>query len=120
MAWRKNLTDTLTAVCAALILLAAASVSGTESPRVNVNTADAAAIASRLTGVGKKKAEAIVAYREANGRFDAPADLTKVKGIGPSIVEKNAGRIVVSEAGGSRGGASPSASQRSSVASGGD
>ena len=116
MAWPKKLTG----ICVALFLLASASVHGAESPRVNVNTADAAAIASTLTGVGVKKAEAIVAYREANGRFDAPADLTKVKGIGPSIVAKNAGKIVVSEAGDSRSSASPSASQRSSTGSGGD
>ena len=113
MAWRKNLTAICTALFLALAL--AASAAGAAPPRVNVNTADAAAIANALTGVGMKKAEAIVAYREANGRFDAPADLTKVKGIGPSIVEKNADKIVVSEA---ADGAS--ANQRSSAESGGD
>ena len=109
MAWQ-NLTAMCAALFLALALLASASANGAESLRVNVNTADAATIASTLTGVGVKKAEAIVAYREANGRFDAPADLTKVKGIGPSIVEKNAGKIVVSEAGDSSSGGSASAS----------
>ena len=111
MAWRKNLTSAL----ALLLLLALASVAGAAPPSVNVNTADAATIASTLSGVGMKKAEAIVAYREANGRFDAPADLTRVKGIGPSIVERNADKIVVSEAG---GGNAP-ASQPSNAASSG-
>ena len=66
--------------------------------RVNVNTADAPTIASALSGVGLKKAEAIVDYREANGRFNAPAELTKVKGIGPAIVARNEGRIAISSA----------------------
>ena len=37
--------------------------------KVNVNTASADALAELLTGIGPKKAEAIVAYREANGPF---------------------------------------------------
>jgi len=65
--------------------------------KVNINTADAKTIARVLNGVGLKKAEAIVSYREANGRFDAPTDLTRVKGIGASTIKKNAGKIVVSE-----------------------
>ncbi len=65
--------------------------------RVNINTADASTIASVLSGVGLKKAEAIVRYRETNGRFNAPEELVKVKGIGPATVEKNAGKIIVSE-----------------------
>lgn len=64
---------------------------------VNINTADAETMARVLNGVGLKKAEAIVQHRETHGRFDSAADLTAVKGIGESIVEKNADRIVVSE-----------------------
>ena len=64
---------------------------------VNVNTADAETMARVLNGVGLKKAEAIVQHRETHGRFDSAADLTAVKGIGESIVEKNADKIVVSE-----------------------
>ena len=64
---------------------------------VNINTADAETMARVLNGVGLKKAEAIVQHRETHGRFDSAADLTAVKGIGESIVEKNADKIVVSE-----------------------
>lgn len=64
---------------------------------VNINTADAETMARVLNGVGLKKAEAIVQHRETHGRFDSAADLTAVKGIGESIVEKNAEKIVVSE-----------------------
>ena len=56
---------------------------------VNVNTADAAAIAKELNGVGVKKAQAIVNYREENGQFKTIESLTEVKGIGIKTVEKN-------------------------------
>jgi competence protein ComEA len=60
---------------------------------VNVNSADAELIAEVLDGVGLVRAEAIVEYRETNGRFDDPYDLTNVKGIGDRTVELNEGRI---------------------------
>jgi competence protein ComEA len=61
--------------------------------KVNVNTANAQQIAKALNGVGIKKAEAIVAYRTQNGPFKSTADLMKVKGIGPTTVQKNANLI---------------------------
>ncbi len=65
-----------------------------EPAAININTADVATLAE-LTGVGQSKAEAIVAYREANGPFQDPADLAQVKGIGARTVEKNADRLTV-------------------------
>ncbi len=65
-----------------------------EPAAININTADVATLAE-LTGVGQSKAEAIVAYREANGPFQAPADLAQVTGIGTRTVEKNADRLTV-------------------------
>ena len=56
---------------------------------VNVNTADAAAIAEELKGVGVKKAQAIIDYRQVNGDFKTIESLTEVKGIGLKTVEKN-------------------------------
>lgn len=83
---------------AAAAILMAGLAGGNEAPeRVNINTADAATLARVLNGVGQKKAEAIVEYREANGRFDSPEALTEVKGIGMAIVRRNADKIVVSE-----------------------
>ncbi|WP_375192332.1 ComEA family DNA-binding protein [Marinobacter sp.] len=61
---------------------------------VNINTADVATLAS-LSGIGESKAEAIVAYREANGPFAATADLANVKGIGEATLAKNADRLTV-------------------------
>ncbi len=62
---------------------------------VNINSADAQLIAERLDGVGVKKAEAIVAFRNANGPFTSPVDLVQVKGIGESTVERNLDRITL-------------------------
>ena len=56
---------------------------------VNVNTAEAAAIAEELNGIGVKKAQAIIDYRVANGDFKTIESLTEVKGIGLKTVEKN-------------------------------
>ncbi|MGV0034891.1 MAG: ComEA family DNA-binding protein [Candidatus Azotimanducaceae bacterium WSBS_2022_MAG_OTU7] len=62
---------------------------------VNVNEADAASIASALVGIGILRAQAIVAYREQHGRFYSAEELTAVKGIGQSTVEKNLSRISI-------------------------
>ena len=39
-----------------------------------------------LPGIGEKRAEDIIAYREAHGPFRIAEDLTRVKGIGESIL----------------------------------
>lgn len=57
--------------------------------KININTASADALAEILTGIGPKKAEAIVAYREENGPFKSVDDLLQVKGIGSATLEKN-------------------------------
>jgi competence protein ComEA len=62
---------------------------------VDINTASAAEIATALNGVGPAKAEAIVAYREANGPFVSVDQLTDVKGIGTATVEKNRDQILI-------------------------
>ena len=54
---------------------------------VNINTADAATL-SKVKGLGPKKAEAIVKYRDANGPFPSIDDVSKVKGIGPKLLKK--------------------------------
>ena len=56
---------------------------------VNINTADAQTLAARLKGVGLSRAEDIIEYREAYGPFATVDELTAVKGIGKSTLEKN-------------------------------
>lgn len=56
---------------------------------VNINTADAAALADNLNGIGDAKAKAIVDYRQKHGPFKSADELVNVKGIGLKTVEKN-------------------------------
>lgn len=60
---------------------------------VSINDADAEELASKLNGVGMKKAEAIVRYREQNGPFTQVEQLQEVPGIGPALLEKNRARL---------------------------
>lgn len=53
--------------------------------RVNLNTADAAAL-DTLPRVGPAIAERIIAWREANGRFTSVDDLLSVPGIGEKML----------------------------------
>ena len=61
---------------------------------IDINTADAAALQT-LPGIGKTKAEAIIAHREANGLFATVDDLQNVKGIGEKTLEKLKEQITV-------------------------
>ena len=66
--------------------------------KVNINSDDAATIAEVLDGVGLTKAQAIIAYREANGAFEDASELIKVKGIGERTVSANMDRIEIETA----------------------
>ena len=57
------------------------SVSNSGGEKIHLNSATVADL-QKLNGVGQKKAEQIVAYREQNGPFKSVEDLTKVSGIG--------------------------------------
>ncbi|MFJ1519112.1 ComEA family DNA-binding protein [Acinetobacter sp. ABJ_C1_1] len=49
----------------------------------------------QLKGVGEKKAQAIVEYRQKNGSFKNIDEIKNVKGIGPAIFEKNKSRLAL-------------------------
>ncbi|MDD4906892.1 MAG: helix-hairpin-helix domain-containing protein [Methylobacter tundripaludum] len=65
---------------------------------VNINTADAKTIGEALSGIGQKKAEAIVKYRETKGEFKTVEDLVNVDGIGAKTVEKIKNDVLLSDA----------------------
>ena len=50
---------------------------------------------SGLPGVGKKRAEAIVAYRAENGKFESVDEIRKIDGIGVKTFSKIRERVVV-------------------------
>ena len=56
---------------------------------VNINTADATALAKALNGIGPAKAKAIVSYREKNGPFKSVDQLAMVEGITQKLIDKN-------------------------------
>ncbi|MEG0099144.1 MULTISPECIES: helix-hairpin-helix domain-containing protein [Citrobacter] len=60
-----------------------------EGTRVSINTASAEDLARVMNGVGLKKAQAIVSYREEYGPFKTVDDLKQVPGMGSSLVERN-------------------------------
>ena len=79
-------------LCAALVLMPMLAWAGP----VDLNTADAETLARELKGIGPARAEAIVAWREANGPFQAPEDIVLVQGIGERVLEDNRDNIIVS------------------------
>lgn len=64
-----------------------------EEGAVSINQATAEQLAAALNGVGLKKAEGIVRYREQNGPFTQVEQLQEVPGIGPALFEKNRARL---------------------------
>jgi competence protein ComEA len=77
----KHLIATLTAT----VLLAPVAF----GEPININTADATALAKALDGIGPAKAKAIVSYREKNGPFKSVDQLSMVEGITQKLIEKN-------------------------------
>ena len=61
---------------------------------VDANTASAALL-SHVAGVSRRVAEAIVAYRNANGPFTTRRDLLKVQGLGPATFTQAAGFVKI-------------------------
>jgi len=64
------------------------------SGRVNINTADAAALET-LAGVGPSLAARIIAWREQNGPFRSVDELTAVSGIGPKTLDGMRDQVTV-------------------------
>ncbi|MEC7469509.1 MAG: ComEA family DNA-binding protein [Pseudomonadota bacterium] len=61
---------------------------------VNLNAANVEQLMA-LPGIGKSKAQAIVAYREEQGPFSSVDDLINVKGIGKKLLAKLAASVEV-------------------------
>ncbi|MEB6337088.1 ComEA family DNA-binding protein [Serratia rhizosphaerae] len=72
---------------------AATNTAAGQEATVSINQASAEQLADTLNGVGLKKAEAIVRYREQNGPFTDIEQLQEVPGIGLALLERNRERL---------------------------
>ncbi|MBD5430083.1 helix-hairpin-helix domain-containing protein [Lactobacillus sp.] len=63
------------------------SATSSSEEKVNINTASVQDL-QKLSGIGEKRAEQIISYREQNGNFKSIEDLTKISGIGEKTLEK--------------------------------
>ncbi|AVJ16528.1 ComEA family DNA-binding protein [Serratia rhizosphaerae] len=72
---------------------AAGNTAAGQEATVSINQASAEQLADTLNGVGLKKAEAIVRYREQNGPFTDIEQLQEVPGIGLALLERNRERL---------------------------
>lgn len=59
----------------------------TQAAEMNINTATPEQL-TQLKGIGDKKAQAIVAWRKANGPFTSVDQLAEVKGISANTLER--------------------------------
>ncbi len=65
-----------------------------EVGKVNLNTATLEEL-SQLELIGEKKAQAIIDYREENGKFRTVDEIMNVNGISVTIFEKNIDKLTV-------------------------
>jgi len=70
-----------------LVLVAFFAFSGFAFAAVDLNTATVDELQS-VKGIGAKKAQSIIEYRQANGPFKSVGDLKNVKGFGEKSVKK--------------------------------
>ena len=71
----------------------AAQVSVPQQEKISINDATAEQLSAGMNGIGLKKAQSIVNYREQYGAFTAIEQLKEVPGIGNALVERNASRL---------------------------
>ncbi len=64
------------------------SVMAQDQVKININKATLDELCA-LKRIGPSYAQRIVDYREQNGPFEKPADIMKVRGIGPKTYEAN-------------------------------
>ncbi|MDQ2639894.1 MAG: ComEA family DNA-binding protein [Pseudomonadota bacterium] len=83
--------------------------SAVPAAQVNINTADATTLAKELKGIGLKRAQDIVEYRQKHGPFKSADELALVKGIGPAAIAKNREIIRTDDKAAQAAGAKPAA-----------
>jgi competence protein ComEA len=80
-----------------LALVMCFALAGAAMATVNINTATKEELVS-LKGIGEKRAQEIIDYRNKHGQFKTVEDLEKVQGIGPGIMKQIRSEVSVSGA----------------------
>lgn len=62
--------------------------------KIRLNSATSEQL-QQLSGIGEKKAEAILQYRQQHGKFKTVDELQQIKGIGPKLLQKNKDRLTL-------------------------
>lgn len=57
--------------------------------KIDLNHADLSILTGSYKGIGKKRAEAIIAYRESHHGFKSIEELAEVKGFGQKFIAAN-------------------------------
>lgn len=70
------------------------SVAAEASALININTADANQLMS-LPGIGESKANSIIEYRNANGKFKLIEDLMNIPGIKEGLFNQISSKIII-------------------------
>lgn len=59
------------------------------SKPIDLNKADVSSLIGSFKGIGKKRAEAIISYRDSHSGFKSLEELAEVKGFGQNFVTAN-------------------------------
>ncbi len=84
---------TATEPSASVVTQKAGEAAASMSEGVSINQATAEQLSAVMNGVGLKKAQAIVSYREQYGPFTQLEQLKEVPGMGNALVERNLARL---------------------------
>lgn len=76
------------------LFLSGISVYAGDAVKIDINKASAEEL-TQLKGIGPSLAAKIVEYRDKNGPFKNPEDITMVSGIGAKTYENNKDLIVI-------------------------
>lgn len=68
--------------------------SSKEDGKIRINTAAKEQL-EKITGIGSRKAESILKYREEHGPFQKIEDLLEIDGIGTKSLEKIKDQIII-------------------------
>lgn len=63
------------------------------SQKINLNTADIKTLTQSFKGIGQKRAQAIIDYRQKHGNFKSIAELAEVRGLGKTFVNAHLSQL---------------------------